>query len=214
MSPLSSEANGAVIFAGAKFEPIEKTLIDVGYNYYNSPNQAAVNARSPGGKRHATRPTNSSVYNSSNEIYAGVAFAQWKDIATPSFYVYYNFDLAQTTTEFALRRTFRGDDYGIAGAEFIVAAYAGYLQADAYNGDQRSGVEKWSNAYALPPAFPLTLRTISPPPPRSVSASATPPTTTAPAARAARSPASPASIASAATTARASGTASGPRFKY
>lgn len=145
MSPLTETANAAEVFVGAKTE-IEKTLIDVGYTYYGFPNNSTVNAGAPGGSINTIN--NRAVYNGSNEIKVGAAFGQFKDILTPSLYFYYDFNLQQLTTEVAVRRTFRGDDYGINGVELILAGYFGYVSANQYNGSQLSpGIAQWSNAY-------------------------------------------------------------------
>ena len=145
MSPLTQAANEADLFFGAKTE-VEKFLIDAGYTYYGYPNRAYSGGTGTGGTINPIN--NRAIYSDSSEISLGFAYSGMKDIATPSLYFHYNIDLQQLTTEAALRRSFKGDEFGIAGFELILAAFVGFVDADAYNGDQRAnGVAKWSNAY-------------------------------------------------------------------
>lgn len=145
MSPLTQAANEADLFTGVKTE-IEKFQLEAGYTYYGYPNRNGSTGFTQGG---AVNPaTNRAVYTDSHEISVGAAYSGMADIVTPSLYFHYNFDLEQLTTEAALRRSFKGDTIGIAGAELIVAGFAGYVDARAYNGDNRQGVEQWMNSYA------------------------------------------------------------------
>lgn len=145
MSPLTQAANEADLFFGAKTE-VEKFLLDAGYTYYGYPNRADTNGTGKGGTINPVN--NRAIYSDSSELSFGAAYSGMKDIATPSLYFHYNIDLQQLTTEAALRRSFKGDEFGIAGFELILAGFVGFVDADAYNGDQRApGVEKWSNAY-------------------------------------------------------------------
>lgn len=146
MSPLTQSSNEGDIFVGAKTE-VEKFLLDAGYTYYGYPNRDLGN----GGKGigGTISPVNNrAIYSDSNEVSLGVAYSGFKDIATPSLYFHYNFDLQQLTTEAALRKSFKGDEFGIAGFELILAGFLGFVDANAYNGDQRAvGVEQWRNGY-------------------------------------------------------------------
>lgn len=144
MSPLTEAANSSIIFTGVKTQ-IDKTLFDVGYNYYGYPNASKNNGPLTGGAQNPAN--NRPVYSDSNEIYVGATFGQWQDIVTPSIYFYYDFDLQQLTTELAVKRTFKGDDYGIAGAELILSGFYGYAQAGQANGDQRLANPLWKNGY-------------------------------------------------------------------
>ena len=145
MSPLTQSANEGDIFVGAKTE-IEKFLLDAGYTYYGYPNRATSGGTGLGGTINPVN--NRAIYSDSNEVSLGVAYSGFKDIATPSLYFHYNFDLQQLTTEAALRRSFKGDEFGIAGFELILAGFLGFVDANQYNGDQRaSTVEQWRNGY-------------------------------------------------------------------
>jgi hypothetical protein len=145
MSPLTQAANESALFLGAKTE-VEKFLIDGGYTYYGYPNRAYTGGTGTGGAINTVN--NRAIYSDSNEISLGTAYAGMKDICTPSIYFHYNIDLKQLTTELAVRRSFKGDEVGIAGAELILAGFAGYVDAQQYNGDQLSpGVSQWENAY-------------------------------------------------------------------
>lgn len=146
MSPLTQAANEADLFTGVKTE-IEKFQLEAGYTYYGYPNRNGSTGFTQGG---AVNPvTNRAVYTDSHEISVGAAYSGMADIVTPSLYFHYNFDLEQLTTEAAIRRSFKGDEFGIAGVELILAGFAGYVDARAYNGDQRApGVDKWINSYA------------------------------------------------------------------
>ncbi len=145
MSPITQAANEAVLFAGAKTE-MEKFLLEAGYSYYAYPNRNGTNFSTQGG---AINPVNNrAIYTDSHEVSLGTAYSGMRDIATPSLYFHYNFDLQQLTTEAALRRSFGSDLHGIDGVEFIFSAFAGYVSSRSYNGDNRQGVEQWINSYA------------------------------------------------------------------
>lgn len=149
MSPVTQAANESALFLGAKTE-VEKFLIDGGYTYYGYPNRAATGMTGTGGAAGvgAAAVNNRAIYSDSHELSLGTAYAGMKDIATPSLYFHYNLDLQQLTTEAAVRRSFKGDEVGIAGAELILAGFAGYVDARQYNGDQLSpGVQQWINSY-------------------------------------------------------------------
>lgn len=148
MSPVTQAANESALFLGAKTE-VEKFLIDGGYTYYSYANRKSDfgYVTTAGGQTVASN--NRAHYTDSSELSLGGAYAGFKDIATPSLYFHYNIDLQQLTTEAAVRRSFKGDEIGIAGVELILAGFAGYVDARQYNGDQRaSGVQNWINAYA------------------------------------------------------------------
>lgn len=146
MSPLTQADNASALTLGAQ-TTVEDFRIDGGYTYYGYPNRKNANGTGIGGT--ISTINNRAIYSDSNEIYIGTAYNGWKQYFTPSIYFNYNVDLQQLATEAALRRSFKGDEYGIAGAELILAGFVGYLQADGYNGDQRAaGVEKWKNGYA------------------------------------------------------------------
>jgi hypothetical protein len=157
MSPITQAANASALTLGAKTE-VEKFLIDGGYTYYGYPNRKTSGGTGAGGNAGSqtvlgypgdnSAGNNSPIYSDSNEIFLGTAYAGFKDIATPSLYFNYNVDLKQLTTEAAVRRSFKGDEFGIAGAELIFAGFAGYVDSRQYNGDQRaSTVANWINSY-------------------------------------------------------------------
>jgi hypothetical protein len=158
MSPLTQAANASALTLGAKTE-VEKFLIDGGYTYYGQPNRKSSGGTGIGGAAGGqfngipgysdnSEGNNNPIYSDSNEFFIGTAYAGMKDICTPSLYLNYNVDLKQLTTEAAVRRSFKGDEIGIAGAELILAGFVGYVDAQQYNGDQLSpGVSQWENAY-------------------------------------------------------------------
>ncbi len=135
MSPIEQAANELVTFLGAKTE-YEKFVFEAGYSHYARPNRALTRVTTPGGA--ADIGNNDFAYSDSNEVSIGTSYLGMRDVFTPSAYIHYNFDLKQTTYEAALRRSFNGDDFGAAGFEVIVAGFAGYVQADRANGDQRT----------------------------------------------------------------------------
>ena len=140
MSPIDQAANETALFTGVKTQ-WEKYLFEAGYTYYSRPNArysrfAATGARDLGNNDYG--------YVDSNEISVGVATSQFKELFTPSFYIHYNFDLKQTAYEAAIRRSFNGDEFGAAGFEVIVSAFAGYVQAERANGYD---VTPWANDY-------------------------------------------------------------------
>lgn len=146
MSPLTQADNASALTLGAQ-TTVEDFRIDGGYTYYGYPNRKNANGTGIGGT--ISTINNRAIYSDSNEIYIGTAYNGWKQYFTPSLYFNYNVDLQQLTTEAAARKSFKGDEYGIAGAELILAGFLGYVQADAYNGDQRAAfVQKWKNSYA------------------------------------------------------------------
>lgn len=147
MSPITQTANEAVIFGGVKTQ-LEQIHLEAGYTYYGYPNR---NDNGVGGQGGSINPvTNRAVYTDSHEISLGGVYTGEfaSNVATPSLFVHYNFDLQQLTTEGALRRSFGSDLHGIDGVEFIFSGFAGYVSSRSYNGDNRQGVEQWINSYA------------------------------------------------------------------
>lgn len=148
MSPVTEASNEGILFTGIKTQ-LDSFIIDAGYTYYGYPNRNKTRDGF-GNVGGSINPTNNrAVYTDSNEINIAAAYKGFEEILTPSVSVAYNFNLQQLTTEFAITRSFDLGQFGINGFEINLAAYAGYVDARRYNGDNRqNGVERWYNGYA------------------------------------------------------------------
>ncbi|OYV47868.1 MAG: hypothetical protein B7X06_02475 [Verrucomicrobia bacterium 21-51-4] len=109
---------------------------DLGYTYYWYLNN------------HLGMP-NSGTYqplSRSNEIYIGLLA---KCIANPAAYLFYDFNLEQVVLEGSISHSFDlGELISANGFSLDLGARAGWLHANAYNGDLRPvDVNKWHNSY-------------------------------------------------------------------
>jgi hypothetical protein len=148
MNPLTQTANQLDTSAGAKLE-YESLKFEAGWIYHSFPNQNAHNYGLDGGDINPA--TNRAIYNRSHEAYVNIG-AQISNTGTVvdglrlDAYVYYDFNLQQTTVEADAGYSLSFAALPRFSINFL--AYAGYCDAKAANADQRAAsVPRWSNAY-------------------------------------------------------------------
>ena len=132
-SPFNSgQANEIDFYGGYCWQPTRIFTLDLGCTYYWYPNTPPT-------------PLQQAALSRSREIYMGLS----ADVLfTPSIYFFYDFDREQTLLEISGGYRFSLEEYlSTDGFFFDVGGYIGWLQADAFNGNQRKGNEKWSNGY-------------------------------------------------------------------
>jgi len=118
---------GVMYFMPKNSLPVDLTL-DAGFTYYWYTDRRGTSGR----------------INRSREIYFGAIIDY---VVSPAIYFFYDIDLGQYLIEPSVMYT-RELEFIADGLSISAYAYAGLLQADAYNGNQRSGLPKHKNGYA------------------------------------------------------------------
>lgn len=127
--PAGYESNEIDFYTGFAYPVTDMFTVDVGFTYYWYPEVSGFTG----------------VLGRSREIYVG---ATADVILSPAFYIYYDFDLEQWVLEGSIGYSFELGEYvGTEGLSLDLGAYLGWLNANAYNGNQRAGAQKWNNAY-------------------------------------------------------------------
>ncbi|MDR2512319.1 MAG: hypothetical protein LBD01_00720 [Puniceicoccales bacterium] len=144
MNPIEELANQLDVSLGAKVV-YNDFLFRARWVYHTFPNQNRLSDLPSGGEQYVS--ANRPVYNRSNELYLGVGSQIQDSGVWIEGGVYYDINCSQLTYELNLGRdfTFRA----IPNFMLSLSGFAGYVNATAYNGDQRGeSVGKWRNDYA------------------------------------------------------------------
>ena len=144
MNPIEQLSNQLDLSLGAKVEYGEY-LVRARWIYHTFPNQNQLADLPFGGEQYV--PGNRPVYNRSNEFYLGVG-SEFKEAGVwIEGGIYYDINCSQLTYELNLGRDFMFRV--LPNFKITLAGFAGYVNATAYNGDQRAdNVDKWRNDYA------------------------------------------------------------------
>ncbi|MDR2863623.1 MAG: hypothetical protein LBV54_07110 [Puniceicoccales bacterium] len=158
MLPIEQSACELTFNLGGKIAYENFSLL-LGWNYYTFPNKNDVRHNFAAGGwtggptgGYQDSITNRPDYNRSQEVFIGLGvdfggFYPMLRGLSAAVYAYYDLNLKQSTFEADI--TYRYEPSFLPRAALTAQVFAGYLTADAANGDQRApGMPKWHNAYA------------------------------------------------------------------